>query len=126
MENTTTDQAVPAAVWAVLEIFGHRRHTGLLSEVERFGIRMVRIDVPIGDAFETHEYAPSAVFSLSYCTEEFARADNEWRRPRPVSLIEDKSGLDGFVLEEDAEFQPDDFAEVDEPAPATAADEEVA
>ena len=36
--------------WAVLEVFGHRRHAGRIREVEQFGAKMVRVDIPIFDA----------------------------------------------------------------------------
>ncbi|RWH31605.1 MAG: hypothetical protein E5X22_22805 [Mesorhizobium sp.] len=32
--------------WAIVEIFGHRRHAGRAREEERFGAKMLRIDVP--------------------------------------------------------------------------------
>lgn len=32
--------------WAVVEVFGHRRHAGRTREEERFGAKMLRIDVP--------------------------------------------------------------------------------
>ncbi len=45
--------------WAIVEIFGHRRHAGRAREEERFGAKMLRIDVPVkGDpathGWETH------------------------------------------------------------------------
>lgn len=32
--------------YAIVEIFGHRRHAGRIQEVDRFGSKMLRIDVP--------------------------------------------------------------------------------
>lgn len=32
--------------WAIVEVFGHRRHAGRIREEERFGAKMLRIDVP--------------------------------------------------------------------------------
>lgn len=32
--------------WAIVEVFGHRRLAGRISEEERFGAKMLRIDVP--------------------------------------------------------------------------------
>ena len=57
--------------WAVVEIFGHRRHAGRIREEERFGARMLRVDVPtVGAdgqpaAWVTHWYTGSAIFSLT-------------------------------------------------------------
>lgn len=56
--------------WAVVEIFGHRRHAGRIREEERFGAKMLRIDVPKRDEAEgriiwtTYYYGGSAVFSF--------------------------------------------------------------
>lgn len=32
--------------WAIVEVFGHRKHAGRIREEERFGAKMLRIDVP--------------------------------------------------------------------------------
>ena len=55
--------------WAVVEVFGHRRHAGRIREEERFGAKMLRVDVPTeGDpakAWATHFYGGAAIFSVS-------------------------------------------------------------
>lgn len=69
--------------WAVVEIFGHRQHAGRTREEERFGSKMLRVDVPIvtlrdgeGGArvaeisgWRTHYYGGSAIFSFSLTDE---------------------------------------------------------
>jgi hypothetical protein len=59
--------------WAIVEIFGHRRHAGRIREEERFGAKMLRIDVPTdGDpakGWETRYYGGSSIFSLSLSDE---------------------------------------------------------
>ena len=60
--------------WAVIEIFGHRSHAGRTREVEQFGTKMLRVDVPIkGDpaanGWETHFYGGAAIFSFTLTTE---------------------------------------------------------
>ena len=55
---------------AVVEIFGHRTHAGFIREEERFGAKMIRIDVPTnGDVdhpvWETHWYGGASIFSLT-------------------------------------------------------------
>jgi hypothetical protein len=61
----------PADEYAVVEIFGHRRHVGRVLEVERFGAKMLRVDVPTDGDFEkgyvSHFYAGGAIFSLTPC-----------------------------------------------------------
>lgn len=52
--------------WCIVEIMGHRRHAGRGREEERFGIKGIRIDVPIKgtlDVWQSHFYAGSAIFS---------------------------------------------------------------
>lgn len=56
--------------WAIVEIFGHRRHAGRIREEERFGARMLRIDVPRAGAdgaiaWVSHFYGGAAIFSLA-------------------------------------------------------------
>ncbi len=56
--------------WAVVEVMGHRRHAGRTREQERFGVRMVRVDVPVQGApaehgWKTHFYPGSSLFSYT-------------------------------------------------------------
>jgi hypothetical protein len=60
--------------WAIVEIMGHRQHAGRTREVEKFGSKMLRIDIPIkGDAaangWETHLYGGSTIFSYTLADE---------------------------------------------------------
>lgn len=60
--------------WAVVEIFGHRSHAGRAREEEKFGAKMLRIDVPLkGDpdanGWETHFYGGSSIFSYTLTDE---------------------------------------------------------
>lgn len=56
--------------WAIVEIFGHRRHAGKIFEVERFGAKMLRIDVPMSDGqWLSHFYGGSAIFSMTMADE---------------------------------------------------------
>ncbi|WP_181175028.1 hypothetical protein [Mesorhizobium sp. B2-3-6] len=64
--------------WMLVEIFGHRTHWGRGIEVERFGAKMLRIDVPqvectpteekpapepIATGWVTHFYGGASIFS---------------------------------------------------------------
>jgi hypothetical protein len=46
MTDTETQTEETPFEWAIVEVFGHRRHAGKASEEERFGSKMLRIDVP--------------------------------------------------------------------------------
>lgn len=56
--------------WAIVEIFGHRRHAGRTREEERFGAKMLRVDIPndadpANKGWTTHFYGGASIFSFS-------------------------------------------------------------
>jgi hypothetical protein len=63
--------------WAILEIMGHRRLAGWLTEQEIAGHGFLRIDVPVGGGEEgdvaSQFYSPSSVYAITPCSEEIAR-----------------------------------------------------
>lgn len=61
--------------WAVLELMGHRRLAGLLTEETIAGAAFLRIDIPSdnGDPSASQWYAPGAVYAITPCTEATAR-----------------------------------------------------
>lgn len=78
--------------WALVEVFGHRSHAGRAREEERFGTKMLRIDIPIkGDAvangWNTHYYGGSAIFSFTLTDEAtVAGANKPYERPAITRL----------------------------------------
>jgi hypothetical protein len=78
--------------WAIVEIFGHRRHAGRVREEERFGAKLLRIDVPIkGDplanGWETHWYGGSSIFSFTLTDQESVmRANKSYEAPSRFRL----------------------------------------
>lgn len=96
----STDSTCDGFEWAVVEIFGHRRHAGRTREEERFGAKMLRIDVPNvvlrdGEAgariseisgWTTHYYGGSAIFSFSLTDEaSVVRANKPYDPPARLS-----------------------------------------
>ncbi|MFZ2869633.1 hypothetical protein [Zavarzinia sp.] len=76
---------IPAVVadeaeYAIVEIMGHRRHFGRIADVERFGGRFLRIDVPMAGGFDTgwisHFYGGAAIFSITSTDRETVEAHN--------------------------------------------------
>lgn len=57
--------------YAVIEIFGHRRLAGRVMEVEKFGTKLLRIDIPTKGKFEhgftTQMYGGASLFSVTPC-----------------------------------------------------------
>lgn len=93
METQVEQAAVataPEYEWAIVEIMGHRKHAGRVREEERFGAKMLRVDVPtvvidpahtLGDLengkplysvekWTTHWYGGSSIFSFTLTDEE--------------------------------------------------------
>lgn len=72
--DTTIAPADEGWEWAIVEIFGHRRHAGRCSEEERFGTKMLRIDIPQQGnpalfGWTTLFYSGSSIFSYSLSDE---------------------------------------------------------
>lgn len=99
----------PQWEWAVVEIFGHRSHAGRCREEERFGAKMLRVDVPLkGDpaanGWETHWYGGSSIFSYTMTDEDSVmRINRPYERPSAYRL---PAPADDFEYEDDAEEEP--------------------
>lgn len=91
--------------WAIVEVFGHRRHAGRIREEERFGAKMLRIDVPNKGApaehgWTTHWYGGASIFSLTLTDEASAlRSNKPYESPSRYALPEPDP--DAFALEGD-------------------------
>lgn len=99
--ETEQETAAPADEdfeWMMVEIFGHRSHWGKGKEVERFGSKMLRIDVPqvewseptadkpapepIVTGWVTHFYGGASIFSNTLTDETTAiRRNAPYSRP---------------------------------------------
>lgn len=90
MENHSDN----AEQWAVVELMGHVRIAGRLSEVEKFGAKMGQLDIPKGDGFYTRLFGGPSVYSITLVTEEVARLIAErsdtpplrsWEMPKQIA-----------------------------------------
>lgn len=84
----TTDN--PFNGWAILELMGHKRLAGWVTEVEFAGAAMIRIDVPgdeDGDA-ATQLYNSSAMYCLTPTSEDTARRVAKLATMAPVTTWE--------------------------------------
>jgi hypothetical protein len=80
--------------WAIVELMGHRQRGGYVQDVEMFGGKMLRIDIPVEpEKSITEFYGCSAIYALRPCSEDIVR-DHIKRSydgdPRPVQPIEYK------------------------------------
>lgn len=73
--------------WAVVELMGHRRLAGKVSEQEIAGAAFLRLDVPAEQPV-TQFYSASAVYCITPTTEEIARGLAARIRPAPVHRYE--------------------------------------
>ena len=89
MDNVDTEEPKPYAHWSILELMGHRRLAGYVTEHELAGKGFIRIDIPgPNDAKVTQFYSPDAVYGLTPTTEDVARRVAAHNSPAPVSTWE--------------------------------------
>ena len=92
--------------WMLIEIMGHRRHWGRTRQEERFGAKMIRVDIPVkGDpamhGWTTHYYGGASIFSLTMTDEATVMEQNKpyeprsrLRLPAPVVEVDDDEDSD--------------------------------
>lgn len=92
--------------FAIVELMGHRKLAGHVSEQEIAGQAFLRLDVPAEQPV-TQFYSAAAVYCITPTTEEIARSLAARLRPAPVYRFELEASKP-----RDSEFEDDD----DEPA----------
>ena len=80
----------PFEEYCILELMGHRRLAGKVTEASILGGALLRIDIPGKDGnFEsTQFYGPQAIYCLTPTTEAIARAVAVQSHPEPISRWE--------------------------------------
>lgn len=78
--------------WVILELYGHRRLAGYVSEQEIAGKGFLRLDVPNDDEPEkvlaTQFYAAGSIYAITPTSEETARVVAKRCRPTPATRWE--------------------------------------
>jgi len=59
--------------WGLVELMGHQRVAGRLSEQPVGGGNMLRVDIPNGETFRTAYYGASAIYAVHITDEAAAR-----------------------------------------------------
>jgi len=72
--------------WVILELMGHRRLGGYLTEQEIGGVNFLRLEVPAVDGHKaaTQFYSASSVYCITPTTEKLAKACARASRPAPI------------------------------------------
>lgn len=81
--------------WAIIELMGHRRLGGYVTEITLAGTGLLRIDVPETTRQKgfSQFYPPTALYCITPTSEDIARAVAEAHTPEPVGRFELR-GLD--------------------------------
>ena len=94
--------------FVILELMGHRRLFGLVTEQEIAGHKFLRIECPDGKGKSTTQfYSPTSVYCITPTTEDVVNAAAHNNNPRPVSRYElelpepSRSDADDDVRDED-------------------------
>lgn len=75
--------------WCIVELFGHQKVAGLVSEQQIGGAAMIRVDVPggaDGRPLFTRFYGGSAIYSITPCDEMTARQAAHSLRIEPITV----------------------------------------
>lgn len=84
----TEQAAAKFEQWAVVEIMGHQKYAGLVSEQPLAGTNLLRIDVPaIGERLAfTKLFGGGSIFCITPCSEEAARSVAARCHEAPVTV----------------------------------------
>jgi hypothetical protein len=76
------------AQWGIVELMGHKVVAGAISKDEMLGKPMLRVDVPATSVFSafTQFYGESAIYCVTFTSEEVARRTAEAAKVNPVSV----------------------------------------
>lgn len=82
-------QAAPFETWAILELMGHVRIAGRITEEERFGTKMGRCDIPGPDdtIYATQYFGGASVYRMTPTTKEIATQVALQYQPRPATAL---------------------------------------
>lgn len=83
-DEQETPKAEPFEQWAIVELMGHVRLGGRLTEESHFGVALGRIDIPAADGFVTQFFGGSSIYRITPVTEDVARAVSTANQPQPV------------------------------------------
>jgi len=91
--------------WAMLELMGHRQRMGFVREVEMYGGKMLRIDIPTEGGDVTEFYSVASVYAMRPASEQVIRdAAKNYGDPRPVNPVDYQPRLTADVSDDELPF----------------------
>jgi len=77
-------------LWAIVEVMGHAKYAGKVSEYTELGVPLVRVEVPASDGRPAFEklLGASAIFRITPCTKEAAETAAHQFRVEPLALVQ--------------------------------------
>lgn len=102
--------------WAIVEIMGHQRYAGKVTEEVIAGAAFVRVDVPAiggapGNPAFTKFFGPQSIYSLTPVSEEVARGIAMHLLKEPVNVYELPEDLQQRLNFRHANDDRDDYEE---------------
>lgn len=79
--------------WGIVELMGHQRAAGRMSEQTVGGANLLRVDIPDGENFRTVFYGSSAIYAVHVTDETIARASAAAQGTRPTYAYEVSDSL---------------------------------
>src|SRR4051794_21767916 len=76
--------------WALIEVMGHSRYAGFVTEQAVGGCNFVRVDVPAFEGYPafTKLLGQSSIFAITPVTEQIARGMAQQFRNKPVQVYD--------------------------------------
>lgn len=98
--------------WAILDLFGHQKIAGRVSEQQIGGASFVRVDVPevLGQNAFTKLFGSGAIYSITITDEETARAAAAYWKPLPMETWTIKDMMKLPAPEEGSLYEEEDFS----------------
>lgn len=99
------EQAKTEATLGIVELMGHQRIAGRISQDASLGANLLRVDVPaVGEVQAyTRMFGVAAIYAVLLCTEATARAAAEELQARPAYLYSIERTVHRPLLDHDEE-----------------------
>lgn len=112
---TDEPSTLPPGEYAIVEVLGHRTLIGRVSEVDRFGTKLMSIE-PLynGELLAAVLIGGSSIYQFTPCTADVASAHSPkkpWQLPSSIAALLPLDALPAPEPEEDDLAEPDQFPE---------------